>query len=84
MNDNARFAGLKEKDIKVKPVSWFPIECDEVVGKMLKFTPPERVYVVGSHAEGGCFNVPMNGDGSLAMDVAVEMPGSFFQEIFCP
>ena len=80
MNDSARFAGLKEKDIKAKPVSWFPIECDEVVGKTLKFTPPARVYVIGSHAEGGCFNVPMNGDGSLAMDVAVEMPGSFFQE----
>lgn len=49
-------------------------------GKTLKFAPPTRVVSIGSHAEGGCFNVPMNGDGGLVVDVAVEMPRSFFQE----
>ena len=49
-------------------------------GKTLKFAPPTRVVSIGSHAEGGCFNVPMNGDGGVVVDVAVEMPRSFFQE----
>ena len=49
-------------------------------GKTLKFAPPTRIVSIGSHAEGGCFNVPMNGDGGLVVDVAVEMPRSFFQE----
>lgn len=76
MND----AGLKEKDVKAVAPGWFSIECEEVVGKKLRFAPPTRVHVIGGHAEGGCFNVPMNGDGSIIVDVAVEMPKCFFQE----
>lgn len=76
----AHDAGLKEKDVKAVAPGWFSIECEEVVGKTLRFSPPTRVRTIGSHAEGGCGNVPMNGNGSIVVDVAVEMPKSFFQE----
>ena len=71
---------MKEKEFKSKPVSWFVIESEDVMGKTLKFAPPTRAYVIGSHADGGCFNVSMHGDDLAVVDVAVEMPRSFFHE----
>lgn len=73
-------AEMKERELKIKPVPWFGIESEDVIGKTLKFTPPTRVYVLGSHAEGGCFNLSMLGDHQVVVDVAVEIPRSFFQE----
>ena len=73
-------AEMKEKTIKAKALGWFPIEVDEVVGKELKFAPPERVNVIGSHASGGCFNISMHGESGTDVDLAIEIPRSFFQE----
>lgn len=69
---------MKEKEIKVKLLVWFVVECEEVEGKTLKFASSTRVVSIGSYVEGGCFNVFMNGDGGVVVDVVVEMFWLFF------
>jgi hypothetical protein len=69
---------MPAKDLKYSPPAHFP-GADSSPTKILKFAPPERVFLTGSAATGGCLRTAP-GTGLTVVDVAVEVPKGFFQE----
>ena len=63
--------------MKFKPPAHFRGAADST--KSLKFVAPERVYLIGSAANGACLRTSP-GAGVTVADVAVEVPKGFFLE----
>ena len=72
-----RLAGIPEKTTKFTPPAHFGAGADRVAS--VKFVTPERVYLTGSVANGGCLRISP-GTSSAVADVAVEVPKGYYAE----
>lgn len=72
-----RLAGIPEKAAKFTPPAHFGAGADRVAS--VKFVAPERVYLTGSVANGGCLRISP-GTSSTVADVAVEVPKGYYAE----
>ena len=72
-----RLAGIPEKTSKFSPPAHFGAGADRVAS--VKFVAPERVYLTGSVANGGCLRTSP-GLSSAVADVAVEVPKEYYAE----
>mmetsp|Transcript_27593 Transcript_27593/g.44198 ORF Transcript_27593/g.44198 Transcript_27593/m.44198 type:complete len:1100 (-) Transcript_27593:1628-4927(-) len=75
---------VPSQEIKLSPPAYFrsalgSSSSERGSAKALKFSAPTRVYMAGSAASGGCLWTSP-GAGCTVVDVAVEMPGDYFQE----
>eukprot|EP00227_Mantoniella_beaufortii_P013523 CAMPEP_0197574888 /NCGR_PEP_ID=MMETSP1326-20131121/474_1 /TAXON_ID=1155430 /ORGANISM="Genus nov. species nov., Strain RCC2288" /LENGTH=1092 /DNA_ID=CAMNT_0043137551 /DNA_START=191 /DNA_END=3466 /DNA_ORIENTATION=+ len=69
---------IPSQDLKFSPPPHFHSALGSAA-KTVKFSAPDRVYLVGSAVSGACLKTSP-GTGFAVVDVAVEMPKGYFQE----